>query len=135
MFTLGSCAPDPWAHALLTPGPYCSSWQPEHKSYICKGKGTDSERGYAGGEGASEEVEGSSECHGDRGAEISRAGRVGGDGNGESGAAEAAPDLRQDVRPEKLGIEKHSPPARCPLGWDARPRLTSRRAQLAAPRG
>lgn len=103
MFTLGSCAPDHWAHAPLTPRPYCSSWQPEHKSYICKGKGTDSERGYAG---VSEEVEGSSECHGDRGAEISRAGRVGGDVNGESGAAEAAADLRQGVRPEKLGIEK-----------------------------
>lgn len=63
--------------------------------------------------------------------ETSRAGQVGGDGNGETGA----PDLRQDVRPEKLGIEKHSPPARCPFGWEARPRLPSRRAQLAAPRG
>lgn len=60
MFTLGSCVPDPWAHAPLTPGPFCSSWQRERKSYICKGKGTDSERGYAG---AGEGVEGSSECH------------------------------------------------------------------------
>lgn len=29
--------PDPWPQAPLTSG--CSSWQPEHKSYICKGKG------------------------------------------------------------------------------------------------
>lgn len=116
----------------MTPGPYRFSLQLGHTSYIWKGKaegwvqqgrarrGTEvlrvADRDVAVADQQSRE--------GEERTETKRPGATG-----------AAPDLPRDSRPERLRIEKHSSPIRCLLGWEARRRRASRRAQLAAPRG